>query len=151
MLVLVNQFPGLGMTYSVKHCPPPATKTAPASLQAPADAGRGVRALSQLAQVEAGAYECADEVALRNICWLARAQQLFAHLSQHRQGFHLLSAAGISHDSSDVAHEEIDIERVHAWARATGAESIARFLNEVGEEGFEFLLVHGFSIPGGEA
>lgn len=134
---------------SVKVCLPPATSTA-ASLPAPA-AAQGAGTLSQLAQVEAGACECADEEALRNLRWLARCNEFFAHLSQHRQGLNLLSAACIPHDSADAAHEEVQIERIQAWARATGADAIARFFDQVGQKELSLLIVHGSSMQRGEA
>ncbi len=125
-------------------CPPPAHEAHQGDPFA-----QGERTLSKLAEVEASGCECADQEALRNLLWLARCQQFFAHFAQHRQGFDLLPAARVSHDVTNAAHQQIEIKRIQAWARATGVDVISSVLNRFSKQEIALSLIHVASVQKG--
>lgn len=125
---------------------PPAHQHAAPAVAAPGARQAGGESLSQLGQVEASSGESADEDAFRNLRWLARCNEVFAPLSQHRQSLHLLSASSVSHDAPDFFDEEIEIERCKAWLSSVCGESVLPFFQQLTHDDFVNLSVHASSI-----
>ena len=127
--------------------PSPAHQHAAPAVAAPGASKRAGESLSQqLVQVEAFSGESADEEAFRNLRWLARCNEVFAPLSQHRQSLHLLSASSVSHDAPDFFDEEIEIERCKAWLSSVCGESVLPFFQQLTHDDFVNLSVHASSI-----
>lgn len=136
------------------HIPPvspvlplPAQQHAAPAVAAPGSSKRAGESLSQqLVQVEAFSGESADEEAFRNLRWLARCNEVFAPLSQHRESFFFLPASCVSHDVPDLANEEVEIERCKAWLSSVCGEPFLRVFQQLTHDDFVYLSVHASSI-----
>ena len=102
--------------------------------------------------VEPTDRETADQQAFRNLRWLSRFQKPFAHLSEFTEGGDLVAGVAVSHDASDLGHEDVDLCRIKAWVGVVCPQELLGLLNQLIGEDLAFSRRHVNSlVQGGEA